>query len=190
MTRNDAIIEDAIIVDTVGDTERPKRLHPQLALWLARGLIFVVIGTGALMFKMGPDSRPGPDARDAALFLAATNVRPANAEPIPSIVKTALRSEATPRSVETSVLLPSLPLRSFDRGVSETVRPPEAEDLRGAVIRAPRARAIAGTISRPHRSSRHGAARSARSVPRPLSIIARGAKRTVRTVRFAVSRLF
>lgn len=187
MHRNEADIEDAVFDVVDEGPEVPKQLHPQFALWLARGFICSIIGAGALLFKPSLNAQPPAEAnvtaRSAATFVS---VKAEAAEPV--VIAASLSSE-TSRAVKTAVLVPSAPLRPSVPISRDAPQPPAATEPAEGTADVSKVRTGVETFSRPQRPHRRSAS-SSRATPRPLSIIARGAKRTVRSVRLVFAKLF
>lgn len=197
MHRNDTIIEDAVVDLVEEGHDLPKRLHPQFALWLVRGFLGIVIGAGVLVIRPGFSAGPAAEVQASApAAAAAATTTPASFGGNEKHIRVAaLQTDTHSRPGGSAVqisslpLAPSLPLATSHPDTRETSRPSASEDLVIELVRPPkiRSRDLANTrLQRPIQRT----ARSSGFVRRPLTVIARGARRTVRSFGHVVSRLF
>jgi hypothetical protein len=164
--------EDGVGAQTPSQLTTPvSRLHPQLALWLVRGVLGATIVGIAMAFVPVRSAQP-PLSQTAAL------AQPAQSE------MTALLASATtgpePEPQAAAALTPT----------SHAVQQPASALLATPVLseayRAKHSVARKKAIKPSRRYNRH---RAHRSTPRPLSTLARGARRTIRTVGGTIARL-
>lgn len=148
------------------------RLHPQVALWLVRGALGTTIAGIAFALLPVKDARPAL-SQTATLAQAVQTGIP----PLLASVQTGQPQEALTTAV-ISPMAQGMPLQN-----SIQSDPPQGSVLRLAEQPAPRTRSAKPSRIR----DRY---RAHRSPSRPLAVLARGAKRTVRTVGGTLRRLF
>lgn len=188
MQRDDATIEDATFEVVDEGRQSPKQLHPQFALWLARGFICAVGAIGLLVMRPGLGAQSPADVRVADLAVAVTSGSAGAVTPEPAVLAASL-SQASRGVVETAAVTTSIPMRPLAPMPRSVAKPDAEEDLVIEAMPAPKPRAGADMSSRVQSQGRR-TVRQARTAPRPLTFIARGAKRTIRSVGVVVSRLF
>lgn len=148
-----------------------RRLHPQLALWLVRGFLGTTIASIAVALLPGKNVPP-------PLTPASTLVRPAQSEMTAMLafvtISPPLEAQAT------AVVTPAA------HDVQPHTATPSATPVPSDASRAKRPVARERAVKPSRLQNRH---RAYRSSPRPLSALARGARRTIRTVGGKFARL-
>jgi len=164
-------IEQRNIQEQVQPETRVGRLHPQLALWLVRGFLGTTIASMAFALLPGNTVHP-------PLSQTATLPQPALVQ-MPAVLASVHMSQP-PESQAAAVFTPL----------------PHDTRLQNAAKAAPPVPSVSGRTKYSAAHDRAGKPsrtrsryRANRSAHRPLTALARGAKRTVRTVGRTIARL-
>lgn len=161
-----------------GDHQEPLRteaidrqLHPQVALWMVRGVLGAFIGTAALTLLSDRMPRPpDPTSFHLAVVRSSETVPPPMS--VVSSPEPALDLAAAPENVVRED-------REPNDSISVAPAPPTTHRVQRSTPRNTKAR-----TSRPANHYRQH-----RSIKRPFTTIARGARRTIRTVGRKLGRL-
>ncbi len=186
---------EGVCRDETLDAPPKERLEPQLALWLGRGFLAIVIGVGAwawperdrlLPLHVAAASETAATApRTVTASLETAQIVQAGAagaailHPLPPSASAApRRSTPVPEGGADATPSPSQPRSRA--GAATADGPPQSHAAR---------RRLGSVATAPRRWSDRGAGRRWAQSPRPLTFVARGARRTFSTVRTVIGRL-